>query len=45
VPCPLPTGLRQTVNGRLDKWAARGLNPDVLVAIRFENFSIQEPKP
>jgi hypothetical protein len=29
----------------VDKWAARGLNPDVLVAIRFENFSIDEPKP
>jgi hypothetical protein len=29
----------------VDKWAARGLNPDVLAAIRFENFSIAEPKP
>jgi len=29
----------------LDKWAARSLNPDVLAAIRFENFSINEPKP
>ena len=29
----------------LDKWAARGLNHDVLAAIRFENFSIDEPKP
>jgi len=29
----------------VDKWAARGLNPDVLAAIRFENFSINEPKP
>jgi hypothetical protein len=29
----------------VDKWAARGLNHDVLVAIRFENFSIDEPKP
>ncbi|MCX6841493.1 MAG: hypothetical protein NTX53_04305 [candidate division WOR-3 bacterium] len=28
-----------------DKWAARSLNPDVLAAIRFENFSIDEPKP
>jgi hypothetical protein len=29
----------------VDKWAARGLNLDVLVAIRFESFSIVEPKP
>jgi hypothetical protein len=29
----------------MDKWHARGLNRDVLVAIRFENFSIDEPKP
>jgi hypothetical protein len=29
----------------VDKWAARGLNPDVLAAIRFENSSINEPKP
>ena len=29
----------------VDKWAARSLNHDVLVAIRFENFSIAEPKP
>jgi hypothetical protein len=29
----------------VDKWAARGLDPDVLVAIRFENFSIAEAKP
>jgi len=29
----------------VDKWHARGLSRDVLVAIRFENFSIQEPKP
>jgi hypothetical protein len=29
----------------VDKWHARGLNRDVLVAIRFENFSIDEPKP
>jgi hypothetical protein len=29
----------------LEKWASRGLNPDVLAAIRFENFSINEPKP
>ena len=29
----------------VDKWAARGLNHDVLVAIRFENFSIDEPNP
>jgi hypothetical protein len=28
-----------------DKWAARSLDPDVLAAIRFENFSINEPKP
>ena len=29
----------------VDKWHARGLSRDVLVAIRFENFSINEPKP
>ncbi len=29
----------------VDKWTARSLNHDVLVAIRFENFSINEPKP
>jgi len=29
----------------LDKWAARGLNPDVLAAIRTEVFDIGEPKP
>jgi hypothetical protein len=29
----------------LEKWASRGLNPDVFAAIRFENFSIAEPKP
>jgi len=29
----------------VDKWAARSLDPDVLAAIRFENFSIDEPKP
>jgi hypothetical protein len=29
----------------LDKWAARGLNPKVLAAIRTENFDIAEPKP
>ncbi|MBM3313673.1 hypothetical protein FJY70_03660 [candidate division WOR-3 bacterium] len=28
----------------LDKWAARGLNPKVLAAVRFEVFSIGEPK-
>jgi hypothetical protein len=33
------------VSGGLDKWAARGLNLDVLAAIRFENSSINEPKP
>jgi hypothetical protein len=29
----------------LEKWQNRGLRPDVLAAIRFENFSINEPKP
>jgi hypothetical protein len=29
----------------VDKWTARSLNHDVLVAIRSENFSIAEPKP
>ncbi len=29
----------------VDKWTARGLNPDVLAAMRFENLSINEPKP
>jgi hypothetical protein len=29
----------------VDEWTARSLNHDVLVAIRFENFSINEPKP
>jgi len=29
----------------VDKWTARSLNHDVLVAIRFENFSIPEPQP
>ena len=29
----------------VDKWTARSLNHDVLVAIRFENFSINEPQP
>ena len=29
----------------VDKWHARGLSRDVLVAIRFQNFSIDEPKP
>ena len=29
----------------VDKWTARSLSHDVLVAIRFENFSIDEPKP
>jgi hypothetical protein len=28
----------------LDKWAARGLNPKVLAAIRTEVFNIVEPK-
>jgi len=28
----------------LDKWAARGLNPKVLAAIRTEVFDIAEPK-
>ncbi len=29
----------------VDKWTARGLNPDVLVAMRFEKLSINESKP
>jgi len=29
----------------VDKWAARSLDTNVLAAIRFENFSIDEPKP
>jgi len=29
----------------LDKWQARGLNPNVLAAIRTEVFDIGEPKP
>jgi len=29
----------------VEKWRARGLSRDVLVAIRFQNFSIDEPKP
>jgi len=29
----------------LDKWAARGLSPNVLAAIRTEVFDIAEPKP
>ena len=29
----------------VDKWHARGLDRDVLAAIRFEKFSIDEPKP
>jgi hypothetical protein len=28
----------------LDKWAARGLNPKVLAAVRTEVFNIAEPK-
>jgi hypothetical protein len=28
----------------LDKWAARGLNPKVLAAVRTEVFDIPEPK-
>jgi hypothetical protein len=28
----------------LDKWAARGLNPKVLAAVRTEVFNIVEPK-
>jgi hypothetical protein len=28
----------------LDKWAARGLNPKVLAAVRTEVFDIVEPK-
>jgi len=29
----------------LDKWAARGLDPDVLARIRTDVFNIGEPKP
>ena len=29
----------------LDKWAARGLNPDVLVRIRTEVFDVVAPAP
>ena len=29
----------------LDKWAARGCDPDVLAKIRTDVFSVQEPKP
>ena len=41
------TGESMTIEAKVlvDKWHARGLSRDVLVAIRFENFSIQEPKP
>lgn len=28
----------------LDKWAARGLNPDILATIRSQVFNIAEPK-
>ncbi|MCR4424355.1 MAG: hypothetical protein WHU95_00540 [candidate division WOR-3 bacterium] len=27
----------------LDKWTARGLNPDILTAIRYQVFNIGEP--
>lgn len=29
----------------LDKWASRGLDPDVLAAIRFQVFNVAEPTP
>ena len=29
----------------LEKWAARGLRPDVLAAIRYEVFSVPAPAP
>ena len=29
----------------LEKWAARGLRPDVLAAIRYEVFSVPAPEP
>lgn len=29
----------------LDKWAARGLDPDVLAKVRTKVFNVGEPKP